>query len=465
MTFDPDNPLHAIARWTAETPDAWSPLARTRARDAFIDVIACMVPGAHEDVTRRLIPLAADWGRGDCRTVGYGQGLSAPMAALVGGTAAHALDFDDNFDPAKAHATAVLAPALLAVAEARGMTGAALIDAYIVGLQIIGRVGQGVNPFHRSRGWHATATVGAVGSAAGVARLIGLDAERAAHAVSIATSLAGGFMSQFGTMTKPLHAGLAARGAVEAALMAEAGITAGANTLHGPHGMGALMVGPDVAELRERMKNIDEYGQKVEFSARDIGNPLMIEKYGLKVKRFPNCGSVHRALDGLLELRAKHGFGPADVDHILVRAPAAHLRNLMYERPVTSAEAKFSLEYGLAVGLLTGNAGLGDYELEAIARPEVTALLPLVRKDYVEKLESEFSTQVHVTLKDGRTVSTEVDFPVGSTIHPLTEAQLWDKFDACVAGFLDADRRDKVKAMLKEMDSDMPVRELHKQLV
>src|SRR5690606_32820466 len=121
-----------------------------------------------------------------------------------GSTAAHALDFDDNFDPAKAHASAVLVPAILALGEQEGASGRACLDAYVVGLQIMGRVGQGLNPAHRNRGWHATGTVGALGAAAACARLLRLPAEQAAFALSIATSMAGGFMSQFGTMTKPL---------------------------------------------------------------------------------------------------------------------------------------------------------------------------------------------------------------------------------------------------------------------
>jgi 2-methylcitrate dehydratase PrpD len=162
MKSDLRNPLHAFADWTSGADNQWSELAIERARNAFIDVVAVMIPGARETVSKKIYTLAKSWGTGLCSAVGFDEGLSVPMAAKVNGTAAHALDFDDNFDPAKAHATAVLAPALLALAEDRDIRGRALLDAYIVGLQIIGRVGQGVNPFHRNRGWHATATVGTV---------------------------------------------------------------------------------------------------------------------------------------------------------------------------------------------------------------------------------------------------------------------------------------------------------------
>ncbi len=460
MNSDSQNPLHAFAEWTSGVDNQWSDLAIERAGNSFTDIIAVMIPGARETVSTKVYSLAKSWGAGPCSAVGFEAGLSAPMAAMVNGTSAHAIDFDDNFDPAKAHATAVLAPALLALAEERDIKGSALLDAYIVGLQIIGRVGQGVNPFHRNRGWHATATVGAVGSAAGCARLLGLRTTETAHAISLATSMCSGFMSQFGTMAKPLHAGLAAAAAVKAALFAEAGITAGDQTLHGSNGMGTLMVGQDVEELRASMVGKAEHGQTVTFATENIGSPLMIEEYGLKIKRFPNCGSVHRALDGLLELRQEHGFTVDAVQEVFVRAPASHLRNLMYDRPVNSMQAKFSLEYGMAVGLLRGKAGLEEYADDTIMNSDIQALLPITRKEYVDKMESEFPTEVQVILKDGSTLSTSVKMPVGSTAAPLTHAQLIEKFDGCAKDHVPAKSLSSIKTMLANLGGDQCIKTL-----
>ena len=123
------NPLRAFAEWTAGVDDQWSELATRRARDAFTDVIAVMIPGACEPVSEKVYAMARSWGAGRCSAVGFEAGLSAPMAAMTNGTSAHAIDFDDNLDPAKAHATAVLAPALLALAEHRDIRGKALIEA------------------------------------------------------------------------------------------------------------------------------------------------------------------------------------------------------------------------------------------------------------------------------------------------------------------------------------------------
>ena len=430
---DTQEPLDEIAGWVAHTPAAWPAAALETARNALIDTVACMVAGASQPPVRKLYSLVSGWGDGPSTIVGYPKSLSSPWAALINGACAHVLDYDDNFDPAKAHASAVLVPALLAVGEEESLSLGALFDAYIAGLQAMGHIGQAVNPFHRNRGWHATATVGAIGAAAGTARLLGLPRDQAAHAISMATSRAGGFMSQFGTDTKPLHAGFAASGGVQSALMARAGLSAGAQTLDGPHSLRTLMVGPDVEALAEEMVGRDEHGQSTSFVAGRIADPLHIVAYGLKVKLFPNCGSTHRALDGLLELREGHGFTHKNVEQIIVRAPASHLRNLPYDDPKTPNEAKFSLEYNLAAALYQGQVGLSDFAPEAVARPEIRALFDKVRKEPVEKLESEFPTEVHVRTRAGEALSTQIVMPRGSRQRPLSRDQLFEKLDDCCA--------------------------------
>src|ERR1044072_6769793 len=312
-----DNPVLAYGSWLAETPADWPEAAWEAARRAFIDTMAVAVPGAAEPVTRKGFDTVKGWGQGPSTAILQGPRLPAPWAALVNGTAAHALDFDDNFDPAKAHASAVLVPAILALAEQEGAGGRACLDAYVAGLQILGRVGQGVNPIHRNRGWHATATVGAIGAAAASTRLLGLDAQKAAYAVSLATSMAAGFMSQFGTMAKPLHAGLAAKSGILAARLPRAGIDAGMGTLDGPTGMNRLMVGPDYETLRDTLTHV-EHGQNLRFETAQVGEPLLILSSGLKLKRFPNCGSAHRAMDGLAALSEAHGFAAGGVGAVQV---------------------------------------------------------------------------------------------------------------------------------------------------
>ncbi len=454
------NPLTSYADWVSTVESTWSSTAIQRTINAYIDTLAVSIAGRDDPPVGIALQLGERWGAGNCRIIGHSQQLSAPMAALVNGTAAHALDFDDNFDPAKAHASAVLVPAILALADERDLETSRLIDAFIVGLQILGKVGQSVNPFHRSRGWHATATLGTIGAAAACARLLQLNATQTAHAISLSTSLCGGMMSQFGTMTKPLHAGLAASGGVQAACFAEQGLTAGADTLHGSKGLRQLMVGPDVESLAEQMRGKAEHGQTMQFNTDNIGAPVHIEEHGLKVKRYPNCGSVHRALDGLLELRQQYDLTPDTVDHVLVRAPAAHLANLMYTQPENPMQAKFSLEYNLAVGLLRGQVTLADFEPDVIAQPETWQLLDNIRKQPVDRLESEFPTEVHIHLNNGQHHQTSIAMPIGSLANPLSQEQLWQKYNGCVQPLLGGQKAADLQQALEQLNTRQSVRSL-----
>jgi len=449
-----DNPLLAYGGWLAGAPDSWPDEALKAAQNAFLDTIGVAIPGAAEPVTRKVLAAVRPWGEGPCTAIGFGAGLAAPWAALVNGTAAHALDFDDNFDPAKAHASAALVTAILALAEQEQASGRACLDAFIAGLQIMGRVGQGVNPAHRNRGWHATGTVGAVGAAAACARLLRLPEREAAYALSIATSMAGGFMSQFGTSVKPIHAGLAAKGGVMAASLAREGIDAGLHTLDGPTGMNRLMVGPDLEELRAGLTHI-EHGQTLRFETASVGEPLLILSSGLKVKRFPNCGSAHRAMDGLLALIERYGFGAEEIAEVRVAAPASHLANLMYEDPKNPAQAKFSLEYALATLALRSRCTLADFEEEAVMAPEVRAFYPRVVRVPVDKGEGEFPTRVEVTLHGGSTHRIDVEMPVGSLAAPLSERQYGLKFDECAERFIPPGELAELKGELKNLP-DLP---------
>lgn len=424
------NPLEAYGHWLATVADDWPDEAVDIAYRQFIDTMAAMIPGAVAPVTLKIREQLRAWGPGDVTVVGSTEGLTLPWAAMVNATAAHALDFDDNFDPAKAHISCVMWPAILAVAEDLGSSGRDCMDAYLAAIQIVGRIGQGVNPPHRKRGWHATATIGTLGTACAVARMLKLDAEQTSMAISLATSVSGGFMSQFGTMAKPLHAGNAARSGIQSAYFAKLGVTAGWHTLDGPTGMNTLMVGPDREELRAAIRE-PEHGQTLTFQTENIGEPLLIVEHRFRVKRFPTCGSAHRSLDAMEDLLAEHGFAAAEVDHVDVHAPAMHLKNLMYERPTTGLEGKFSIEYPLSCLLIAGSCSLGDFTQDALQRPDYREMMARVHRHPIDRPETEVNTTIRVTLKDGRVVEKSVFMPRGSKAAPYPTSQYWDKFDQC----------------------------------
>ncbi len=446
------NPLQAYGDWIASIGNDWPQPALESAYRELIDTVAVMLPGAITPVARKVLARACAWGRGECTAVGTTERLALPWAAMLNATAGHALDFDDNFDPAKAHVSTVLWPTILAVAEQQGSSPQDCLDAYIVALQIQGRIGQGLNPPHRKRGWHATATTGALGAAAASARLLHLDATQAAMALSLATSTAGGFMSQFGTMAKPLHAGHAAKGGILSACFAEDGMTAGWHTLDGPTGMNTLMVGPDREALRAAIRE-PEHGQTLTFETDSIGEPLLITKHAFRVKRFPTCGSAHRSLDAVLALRDEHGFRSADIERVDVYAPAMHLKNLMYQRPEDGLQGKFSVEYPLACSIIQGQCTLADFTDKAVARTEHRSLFERIHRHPIERPETEVETKIQITLSDGQVVEKSVFMPLGSKAAPFPTAQYWKKFEQCTTSIMLQADQQRLRQALEDFTS------------
>jgi 2-methylcitrate dehydratase PrpD len=397
-----------------------------------------MIAGARDEATLRVARAARGWGAGPCSVVGQSAVLSAPAAALVNGTAAHALDYDDNFHPMAGHATAVLAPAILAVAEARDASGHGVLDAYIVGLEVQARIGEGVNLVHYERGWHSTSTIGIFGAAAACARLLGLDAQRVGAALSLAFSMAGGSKLQFGTMAKPMHAGLAAQHGVMAADLAASGMRGIAEPLEGRWGFRDLFAG----------------AASPGYGARPIGKPLAIEKYGLKAKIHPCCASAHCAIDALLALRTDYGLTAAQVERVDVLVNRMSYDNLMYANPRTELEARFSMHWCIALALLQGRLGLADFTPAALGRKEVRAWLPRIAmrhtrpgKEHPLMDNGREPASVSVLLKDGRRLERYAQHAKGTLQAPASAAELDAKFEDCAPG------RGALRDMLDRFDA------------
>ena len=427
----------SLATWVARAPRIRGKRALALAKDAVKDIVGCLLAGANDEATVRVARAARRWGAGPCSVVGQAATLSAPAAALVNGTAAHALDFDDNFHPMAGHATAVLAPAIFAVAEARGASGHAVLDAYIAGLEVQSRIGEGVNLAHYERGWHSTSTIGTFGAAAACARLLGLDAQGVVAALSLAFSMAGGSKLQFGTMAKPMHAGLAAQHGVMAAELAAAGVKGIAEPLEGAWGFRDLFAG----------------ASSPGYSARPVGRPLAIEQYGLKAKIHPCCASAHCALDALLALRTEHGVPAAHVERVEVLVNRMSCDNLMYPNPRTGLEARFSMHWCIALALLQGRLALADFTPAALKRKDVRAWLPRIAmrhtrpgKEHPLMDNGREPASVSVLLNDGRRLERYAQHAKGTLQAPATAAELDAKFTDC------AGSRPALRAMLDSFE-------------
>jgi 2-methylcitrate dehydratase PrpD len=416
------NVSQKLAQWTAECPPIKDPAVITLARDALVDIIGCMVAGSGNSEVHLLKKTFVEWGKGGVNVVvGSRERFHPPWAALINGTAAHALDFDDNFIPAFTHATAVLGPALLSLAESEKLSGLELMDAYIIGLELHARIGKIVNPEHFQKGWHSTSTVGTIGTAGACARLLGLDTNAVLNALSIGFSLASGSKRQFGSMMKPMHAGLAAQHAVMAAKMAAEGMTGNPDFLTGPWSFQELY---GVSDLSRN-----------EMALQNLGKNLCLLENGLLVKRFPCCASSHKTLDGLLDLKELHNLKAENIQHVKTKLPELLSRNLPFNRPQNEMEARFSLQYSAARILLDGTLSLQHFTKEAIKEPQVTEFLERIHVETIpnpEKVSTETPLYSRIELKNGEAFEISAIHLKGSISNPLSPADVENKFIDCL---------------------------------
>lgn len=418
------SPTARLAAWCAGTPRRWSAESLERARRAVVDTVAVILAGKDEPCTAGTRLAVRAWGDGPCYVVG-GRPMAAPWAALVNGTAAHALDYDDVLDPAMSHPSAALVPAVLALAEAEGASGADALDAFLVGFEVLARLGEAMNLVHYRRGWHTTLSLGSMGVAAACARMLRLDATRTAMAISLATSMAGGSKRQFGSMAKPLHAGLAAKNGLVAAQLAATGVTGIAEPLDGKWGYVELMAG-DAAPGLER-------------ALARIGDPPAMEQYGAWAKAYPCCASTHRPVDALRSL----GLRSDVVASMDVAVSEVAVANLRYRVPQNPNEARFSLPYCLAATLTDGTLTVASFAPDAVARPVLRLIMERVTMNVDPELtadrpvtESFERGTLDVTLTDGTRKRAAVLVPRGHPEAPLSEAELEAKFRDCAAGAL-----------------------------
>ncbi|MBI3371746.1 MAG: MmgE/PrpD family protein [Betaproteobacteria bacterium] len=403
-------------------------------RTGFIDTVATMIAGRNEPVVRivRQFVAARKSAAREAHIV-FGAELAASAdAALINATAGHALDYDDV--AIGGHPSAVLVPAVLAEGEFLDASGADVLRAYLVGYEVWAELfSREPDPYHL-KGWHPTAVFGTVGAAAAIAHLHRLPADDCRNALALAASMASGLVANFGSMTKPLHAGRAASCAIEAVRLAANGLTASPDAIE--HHAGFL------AALSPHGR-ADREGQ-----ASGLGRQLRILESGLSIKKYPMCYATHRVIDAVLDLVMAHDLMPEEVSEVRASIGIAQASMLRNHSPVTGLEAKFSLEFAVASALVARKVGLQQLTDGFVAQAPVREAMPKVRTASVDThcpIEPGFALadRVVVELRDGRSLdSGDVRFARGNAKLPLEEQELKAKFIDCTSGLGEAAAND-----------------------
>lgn len=390
-------------------------------RNGMIDTLACLLAGRGETVTQSALQVAR-------RRTGVQQAhallgpirLSDQDAAFVNAVSAHALDYDDM--ALNGHPSVVLVPALLSAAELAQATDHEVLRSYLVGYEVWAELDRREPDSLHNKGWHPTSVIGTVAVAAAVAHLERLDATQAAHAIGIAASMASGLMGNFGSMTKPLHAGWTAAHGIEAVRLAQAGVTASADVIESPTGFLAAFSPAGRAD-------------------RSDWNPLTelrIRTNGLSVKKYPVCYASHRVIDAVIELRRKVQFDAGQIVTMTATLSDINARILHNHAPETALQAKFSLEFACAMAAAEGAVGLAQVTDAQVMREDIQRLMRCVQAHSVPAgcpVEPSFAMndQVEIRLRDGQLLdSGPVRFARGHARLPLTDRDIEEKFLGCV---------------------------------
>jgi 2-methylcitrate dehydratase PrpD len=395
----------------------------------IIDTLGVMTAGRRSDAGATALRYAAAEasGAGRGHIVGVELDVPAETAALVNSTMGHALDYDDEMPLGGGHPSSMILGAILALPREEPLTGPELLQAYIVGHEVAAWMAKALGPLHYRKGWHLSAIAGTFGATVGASRLLGLDVGQLRTALGAAASMASGLQRNFGTMTKPLHSGLAARNGVLAAQLAKYGLTAATDVLDGPKGFFDM--------LGEGGSTPEELGK--------LGVQWALVNPGSSLKKYPCCYATHRSTDAMLEIQAEYDFKAADVESIQVSVPVGAMAALIYPKPTTGLEGKFSMEYTLAAAFLDRDLRLDTFTEEAVTRPDVAEVMAkvIVKEEprcRPEDPENKFGRAgsggfVEVSVQAGatRAVAT-VAHPSGSAVKPMSWGDMESKFTDCL---------------------------------
>jgi 2-methylcitrate dehydratase PrpD len=366
-------------------------------------------------------------GEGGASIIGTGNKAHPRFAAFVNGVSIHADDFDDTqLAAAKdriygllTHPTVAVLPPAFALCEQGRRTGMDLMLAYHVGVEVECKIAEAIAPRHYDEGFHTTGTCGTFGSVAACAKLRGLDVTKTVYALGIAATEGGGLRDNFGSMTKPFHAGHAAENGTVAADLAAIGWTAADDILEAPLGFfRAAGGGFDAGAIVGR-----------------LAKPWTFASPGVSIKPHPSGSLSHPAMGELIRLIREKSIKAADVEKVDLGANHAMMASLLHHRPTTGLQGKFSMEYCLSILLLDGKAGLADYQDAVVQRADVQEMIKRVNFYVDAEAESagldKMTSILKIHMHDGKVLSGRAEFAKGSPANPMSFDEVADKFRGC----------------------------------
>jgi len=435
-----------LGEWAARLRAEDIPAAvRDNAALRVLDTIGCALAGAREEHAPSVLALASRWGGPGLSTV-WGTTLRAapPQAALANGAFAHGLDFDDTHADSVCHASAVLVPAVLALAESERLDGRDALTALVAGYEAMIRIGMAAPGRFHERGWHATAVCGAFGAALAAGKSLGLDASRLTAAVGIAGSMASGVMEflEDGSWVKRLHPGWAAQSGIQAAALAQEGFTGPATALEGRLGFYRAALG-DVPDIAKQLKNLGDEWETVRSS----------------FKLYPCCHLNHAYLDAVASLKRTEGLRPEQVEEVECLVPAGEVPIVCEPttaklRPRSPYDAKFSLAFCVAAALVGDRVGIGTFTEEGIREPGALALAARVRYtvDPSSPYPRTFPGWVKVRLRDGRMLEAREESQRGGPEMPIAPDEVIAKFRDNAARLMPPARVDALESAVLGME-------------
>jgi len=412
------------------------------AKAAILDSLGVALAGSQDSVGRIAAELAREDGaKEEAALFGKGFRSSAMNAAFANGASTHAMDFDASF-AIMGQPMAGLTATVFALAEPLRATGRQLLEAYVAGFEVTAKLAWSMPETWSATGWHATASIGSLGCAAAAARLLQLNVEQCARALGIAASMASGSVGNFGTMSKPLHAGLAARNGVHAARLAQRGFTGSQQMLDGAsngfHQTFVPGMPPDLEPLEE------------------LGTKWDVER-GMRYKAYPSGGLAHTGIDAALALRAQDGITADAVERIEVRATRYTASRIIFGIPETELQAKFSMPYLVARALIDGEVTPDAFTEQAIREPAVIALARKVQMTADPDLDDSPTggrpCVLKISMKDGRSLERRVDYPKGSAEAPFTTAEVEAKFRSCAQRILSEQAVEQALIMVNALET------------